>query len=207
MTSRALSFLQNLTSPSSPPPFPSSSSVNFTEPLSYYGLESPQLVRYFSHPTPQYYHAHYDHFDYLLPDPTTKSFWHGGEGRLYNRVASFFVYLKASEDIEGGGTNFPLIDFDPKNLDPRTVDSLNRLISNGDIIVKPPKPADTPESQSASEGPLSGLTFNPKAGSAVFWVNLHPSGLGDDRTLHAGLPVTKGEKVGMNLWVKRDFGW
>ena len=52
-----------------------------------------------------------------------------------------------------------------------------------------------------------GTTFKPKKGSGIFWVNLHESGFGDQRVRHAGLPVHEGEKVGMNIWVKRDFGW
>ena len=52
-----------------------------------------------------------------------------------------------------------------------------------------------------------GTTFKPRKGSGIFWVNLHESGFGDQRVRHAGLSVRQGEKVGMNIWVKRDFGW
>jgi hypothetical protein len=52
-----------------------------------------------------------------------------------------------------------------------------------------------------------GTTFKPRKGRGVFWVNLHESGFGDQRVRHAGLPVREGQKVGMNIWVKRDFGW
>jgi hypothetical protein len=52
-----------------------------------------------------------------------------------------------------------------------------------------------------------GTTFKPRKGSGIFWVNLHASGFGDQRVKHAGLPVQQGQKVGMNIWVKRDFGW
>jgi prolyl 4-hydroxylase len=52
-----------------------------------------------------------------------------------------------------------------------------------------------------------GVSFRPKKGSGLFWVNLKPDGMGDDRLLHAGLPLKEGRKVGMNIWVKTDFGW
>ncbi|KAF2111302.1 hypothetical protein BDV96DRAFT_635016 [Lophiotrema nucula] len=44
------------------------------------------------------------------------------------------------------------------------------------------------------------LTFKAVAGSAVFWKNLHDDEEGDRRTLHAGLPVRNGTKVGLNIW-------
>lgn len=42
------------------------------------------------------------------------------------------------------------------------------------------------------------LTVYPKKGSAVFWFNLHKSGEGDSRTLHAACPVLAGTKWGKN---------
>lgn len=44
------------------------------------------------------------------------------------------------------------------------------------------------------------LVVKPVAGNAIFWRNLHQNGTGDLRTLHAGLPVTAGTKVGLNIW-------
>jgi prolyl 4-hydroxylase len=37
----------------------------------------------------------------------------------------------------------------------------------------------------------------PKKGSALFWHNLHRTGEGDYRTMHAGCPVLVGNKWGM----------
>lgn len=50
-----------------------------------------------------------------------------------------------------------------------------------------------------------GLTVNPIAGSALFWVNLHADGMGDERMLHAGLPVPDGSKTGLNIWTTREL--
>lgn len=48
------------------------------------------------------------------------------------------------------------------------------------------------------------LVVKPVAGNAIFWRNLREDGTGDLKTLHAGLPVTKGTKVGMNIWTRAN---
>jgi prolyl 4-hydroxylase len=45
-----------------------------------------------------------------------------------------------------------------------------------------------------------GLTVKPILGSALFWRNRHNNGTGDNRTLHAGLPLGDGIKIGLNIW-------
>lgn len=44
------------------------------------------------------------------------------------------------------------------------------------------------------------LVFRAIPGNAVFWSNQLPDGRMDTRTLHAGMPVDKGHKVGINIW-------
>jgi len=44
--------------------------------------------------------------------------------------------------------------------------------------------------------------FAPQPGCAVCWYNLDRHGNLDDRTLHAGEPVSVGEKWGMNIWLR-----
>jgi hypothetical protein len=39
-------------------------------------------------------------------------------------------------------------------------------------------------------------------GGAVFWRNLHADGSGHDKTLHAGLPLPEGTKIGINVWTR-----
>jgi prolyl 4-hydroxylase len=133
--------------------------------LSYFDIEPLQLVRY---GPSEYYHKHVDWFDTLHKENK------GWNSRLYNRGASFFIYLE--DECEGGGTEFPEI-----------------------------SGAQLPES--IMERSEKGISFIPQKGNGLFWVNLKPDGIGDDRLIHAGLPVKKGRKVGMNIWVKRDFGW
>nr|XP_009860947.3 prolyl 4-hydroxylase subunit alpha-1-like [Ciona intestinalis] len=45
------------------------------------------------------------------------------------------------------------------------------------------------------------IVAKPIKGSAVFWYNLYPSGLGDPRTRHASCPVVIGNKWASNVWV------
>ncbi|KAK1471715.1 2OG-Fe(II)oxygenase superfamily protein [Colletotrichum abscissum] len=93
-----------------------------------------------------------------------------------NRLSSFFGYVSAV-NVTGGGTNFPLLD----------APSDERWCSFIDC--------DEPWER--------GVTFRPLEGNFVYWENLHVDGSGDQRNLHAGLPVTDGQKVGMNIWTRQ----
>ena len=142
-------------------------------------LEPLQLVRY---GRGQRYHFHTDWFT----DPKHATAALGG-----NRVSSFFAYVHVSngtgsaegkddgEKVRGGGTNFPLVDA------PRD----ERWCGFVDC--------DEPWE--------NGVTFRPVEGNAVYWENMLPGGLGrgDPRTLHAGLPLVSGEKIGMNIWTRQ----
>ena len=94
-------------------------------------------------------------------------------GERYNRVASFFLYLDVN--CTSGGTYFPRLPAPPEGL------SENRFSTTAN---------------------RTGLVINPRLGSGVAWLNLNGTGAGDERTLHAGLPVREGSKVGMNIWIK-----
>ena len=45
-----------------------------------------------------------------------------------------------------------------------------------------------------------GVTFKATKGNAVFWMNFDAEGRGYKETIHAGMPVTSGTKVGLNIW-------
>jgi prolyl 4-hydroxylase len=134
-----------------------------------------QLVKY--GPT-EHFHFHTDWFPPRGPHAAVDV---GG-----NRVSSFFVYVQVEPGTTGGGTNFPRLD----------APADERWCTEG--IVDCDEPWD------------NGLTFRPVEGNAVFWVNLEEDGRGnelsvkrgDERTLHAGLPVVTGGKVGMNIWTR-----
>ncbi|KAK1760234.1 hypothetical protein QBC47DRAFT_448782 [Echria macrotheca] len=95
-----------------------------------------------------------------------------------NRVSSFFAYVQVANDTTGGGTNFP-------HLDP---------------------PADARWCEmgivDCDDEYDRGVTFRPVEGNAIYWENLRSDGSGDERTLHAGLPLTGGGKIGMNIWTR-----
>ncbi|KAF2740756.1 hypothetical protein EJ04DRAFT_507772 [Polyplosphaeria fusca] len=115
---------------------------------------------------------HYDWYKNRLPLDR--------KDRPYNRIASFFVYLQT--DCEGGETWFPNVTI--------PVADIERVKGTWDVG----------ESLNVgSDG--AGVKIKLKAGSGLFWVNMQ-DGAGDRRTLHAGLPVERGVKVGMNIWVK-----
>lgn len=108
----------------------------------------------------QHYAHHYD-------------FGSGATG--WGRVSSFMVWVHA-EDLEGGGTEFPLL--------------ARRGGKEWCQWVECPEP--TAEEQARELG----LVFQPAVGNAVFWENFQPGTVrGWDATWHAGLPVKKGVKV------------
>ena len=96
-----------------------------------------------------------------------------------NRASSFFAYVLVTNDTTGGGTNFPRI---PAPKDDRWCSVID---------------CDEPWE--------NGVTFRPKEGNAVYWDNLFSDGTGDERTLHAGLPLTTGTKIGMNIWTRQGI--
>jgi prolyl 4-hydroxylase len=104
----------------------------------------------------------------------------GWNSRPYNRGASFFIYLE--DGCIGGGTYFPHI---VASLDESQLTVLESSMTTDE----------------------SGVSFRPKKGCGLCWVILKPDEVGNDWLLHAGLPVKETRKVGMNIWVKWDFGW
>jgi prolyl 4-hydroxylase len=100
-------------------------------------------------------------------------------GRKFNRRTSFFVYVHASPNLEGGETFFPRIPF------PHQVS-----LSNPAICMR----------NNASGVPA--LSVKPVSGSAIFWVGLKPDESPDHETWHEGLAVRSGVKLGMNIWAR-----
>jgi len=89
------------------------------------------------------------------------------------RVSSFMVYLSA--ECEGGGTHFPRLE-------------------------RPDDGRRWCEFLECGGGNEEGVTFKPRRGAAVFWSNFDADGRGYKETIHAGMPVTEGVKVGLNIW-------
>ena len=115
-----------------------------------------------------------------------------GASRKADRLSTFMVYLAAEEGLEGGGTNFPRI------AKPRPMpEEWCEFVECGDE-----GSAESVLGGGDGEG-LEGLTFKPIKGSAIYWENLRPKSAGRggyEETWHAGLPVRKGTKIGLNVW-------
>lgn len=60
-----------------------------------------------------------------------------------------------------------------------------------------------PEAGGETEFPVAGLQVAPRAGRAVVFDNLHADGRPDTDSLHAGLPVQRGEKWLATLWIRQ----
>jgi len=88
------------------------------------------------------------------------------------RVSTFMVYVQ--DNCTGGGTNFPLLT----------------------------RPKDEKWCQwiDCDEPLENGVTFLPRARSAVYWENFDPNGKGWREGLHASMPVESGVKIGLNIW-------
>ncbi|KAF2103755.1 putative prolyl 4-hydroxylase alpha subunit, partial [Rhizodiscina lignyota] len=91
-----------------------------------------------------------------------------------NVASTFFVYIYAN--CTGGGTQFPELKM-PE-------DELKRWCE----FVECDRSVD------------EGVAFKPIPGNAVYFKNLQANGTGHPMTIHAGMPVTSGRKMGMNLW-------
>jgi len=173
----------------------------------------PQIVKY---EKGQKFDLHHDWFDdhQLLKSPVssfplaTEHHW-----RRYNRVASFFVYLSApssssassNEPSGSGETWFPYISPSPLYTQTQTQTQgkgKKKNKRNGDGDRKSGEGEGAARWKAHKEG---GTAFKPIQGNAVFWVNLHEDGKGDERVVHAGLEAGEGGKVAMNIWPRRFF--
>ncbi|KAK4493615.1 hypothetical protein PRZ48_015282 [Zasmidium cellare] len=98
--------------------------------------------------------------------------WFLEPGRTTNRLSTFFAILDA--DCQDCGTQFPNVYVDWSERDPRWCEYVD---CSKEV-----------------------LTTKIVAGSALYWRNLDSNGQGRRDTLHAGLPVLNGSKIGLNIW-------
>ncbi|TLD05178.1 uncharacterized protein PgNI_09970 [Pyricularia grisea] len=129
----------------------------------------------------QRYHVggHYGHhFDWMEP-------------RMgYARVSSIMAWVGDGDgSLVGGGTEFPLL------RRPSSDDRWCRFVVGCG--------GDADKEDQERQG---GVVFKPIVGNAVFWENFNPhtgpDGIvrGYEESWHAGLPVERGVKVGLNIW-------
>ncbi|KAI0417282.1 2OG-Fe(II) oxygenase family oxidoreductase [Xylaria grammica] len=122
----------------------------------------------------------------------THHFDWGSSARGWGRLSSFMVWVEA-DDIEGGGTEFPRLQRNgPDQHWCRWVECPN------------PDSANLGGGKTKKEEgePITGVIFKAVPGNAVFWENFRPDGTGRgwQEAWHAGLPVKRGIKVGLNIW-------
>ena len=109
----------------------------------------------------------------------------------WGRVSSFMVWVDDGDgELRGGGTEFP-------SLRPKADMRWCQFV---ECRQQRSTPEGGEETQDDQQG--VGVVFKPLPGNAVYWENFrsHGSGRGYDETWHAGLPVEKGVKVGLNIW-------
>ncbi|KAJ4344451.1 uncharacterized protein N0V89_012193 [Didymosphaeria variabile] len=100
------------------------------------------------------------------------------------RISSFMVWL--GDECEGGGTRFPRLE-KPKG------EAWCRFVECGE--------GSSGDEGGGDENDIGmGVTFKPMKGNAVYWENMKADGTGYEESWHAGLPVTSGTKIGLNIW-------
>jgi len=105
--------------------------------------------------------------------------WFGGLTTFPDRKSTFFATLASTCD--DCGTMFPQIAFNWTRESAAWCEYID--CNNQDVLI-----------------------VKPRAGGALFWLNLLEDGTGDERTRHAGLPVPIGkEKYGLNIWTRDNF--
>jgi prolyl 4-hydroxylase len=95
------------------------------------------------------------------------------------RVSSFMVYLHAN--CTGGGTHFPRL------KKPRGAEWCKFIECDA-------------KGSEKDAGLNEGVIFKPVQGNAVYWENMRSDGSGYAESWHAGLPVERGTKIGLNIW-------
>ncbi|KAL1843840.1 hypothetical protein VTJ49DRAFT_7191 [Mycothermus thermophilus] len=165
-------------------------------------MGAPQLVRY---ETGQHFNLHHDWFS--VPQWPTRP----DDTRKWNRVASFFAILE--DNCTAGETYFP----DAKPIVRKAPWGAGLWQGKREVVKVVKEEGEEGEGGEKGEASVElspplwrehedgGLAFRPVAGNAIFWVNLHPNGTGDMRTMHAGLPLESGRKTAMNIWPRQYY--
>ncbi|KAL1895551.1 hypothetical protein Cpir12675_003189 [Ceratocystis pirilliformis] len=124
--------------------------------------------------------------------------WSSGAGG-WGRVSSFMAWAHVSDDIQGGGTEFPYL----PRAEVRSGNSFWCTFVECDASsTSSPEGGNEQQDILEHRPAVEGVIFKPILGNAVFWENFRAdgSGKGYQETFHAGLPVKQGSKVGLNIW-------
>ncbi|KAK4209263.1 prolyl 4-hydroxylase subunit alpha-3 [Rhypophila decipiens] len=108
-------------------------------------------------------------------------------GMANPRISTFFVYLACDgateeEECQGGATQFPHFE-----------GAFSKLWCDSGFV------------DCEDDSGVGGVAFKPVVGNAVFWSNLYANGTaGHPGVWHAGMPVKRGRKVGLNIFTRRE---
>ena len=106
------------------------------------------------------------------------------------------VYVQAN--CTGGGTHFPRL------TRPRDKSWCRFIECEPESIYEAASMSSTSSLEEietrTKEDLNAGVIFKPIAGNAVYWENMRGDGSGYSESWHAGLPVTSGSKIGLNIW-------
>ncbi|KAJ5189104.1 Prolyl 4-hydroxylase alpha subunit [Penicillium cf. griseofulvum] len=100
------------------------------------------------------------------------------------RVSTIFAYLEC-DDCVGGSTQFPYY--------------------RGSFPASWCKFIDCEDNE--DNRAAGGIGFKPIQGNAVFWRNLYENGTGHPGVWHAGMPVHKGRKSGLNIFTRKETAY
>jgi hypothetical protein len=112
------------------------------------------------------------------------------------------AWVDAADGLEGGGTEFPLLETSTKGNELKwceLIDCESERAADDDSQGQQKKLGNEGNAE-GEEAEGKGTVFKVVPGNAVYWENFAPDGKGYDETWHAGLPVKKGVKVGLNIW-------
>ena len=123
----------------------------------------------------QYYHAHPDFYD----EWSIKQF----NPEAGNRAITVLMYLSDVE--EGGQTEFP------KGIPAFSLDSEEARMLN--------------VTKKCGEQQSMGFTLQPRKGSALVFHSTNVDGKYDDKSIHAGCTVLRGEKWSATKWIRQRF--
>jgi prolyl 4-hydroxylase len=129
--------------------------------------------------------GHYTHhYDWASASPSA------------GRISSFMVYLDAN--CTGGGTNFPRLERPRESEWCKWIECPAEAGREQGGIGGAGDGAD--ESRDDEKQVMDGVTWKPIRGNAVYWENFDMDGRGYEESWHAGMPVTSGTKIGLNIW-------
>ena len=97
------------------------------------------------------------------------------------RISTIFAYLECDNCV-GGATQFPRI--------------VGKFSARWCSFIECGLDPDGVDS--------GGVGFKPITGNAIFWSHLYSNGTGHPQTWHAGMPVKKGSKYGMNIMTRKE---